>query len=164
MTFIVAIGACLTKYVQLSGRASRSEFWFFALFQVIVFCVASVVDGSLLVLTWLVLLLPGFAVSVRRLHDTGRSGWWTFIQLVPLIGTILLIVWYASDGVRSPNEWGEPLVDASADRAQSPLPNAPRLVQADVAQQLAELSRLHCAGHLTLDEFNRAKAKALLSS
>ena len=128
MTFSESIKTCLSKFVTWQGRASRSEYWYFILFAMICYVVASIIDralgttfsmtnpvsgevqsmgyGYVYALTGLVLLLPGLAVLVRRLHDTNRSGWWYWIVLIPLIGIILLIVWFCSRGTVGNNEYG----------------------------------------------------------
>ena len=92
MTFTAAITTCMRKYATFSGRAPRSEFWWFQLFQLLVIaCLAAVVE-SLVPLGQLVLFLPGLAVGCRRLHDTGRTGWWLLLVFVPVIGWIILLV------------------------------------------------------------------------
>jgi uncharacterized membrane protein YhaH (DUF805 family) len=96
------------KYATFSGRARRSEFWFFVLFSAIVRTIANVLDaiihsgnstrgGVISAIVALLLLIPSLAVSVRRLHDTDRSGWWLFIALIPIVGIIILVVWWAHD-------------------------------------------------------------------
>jgi uncharacterized membrane protein YhaH (DUF805 family) len=110
MTFQDAVRICLTqKYADFSGRARRSEFWFFALFSAIVRAIANVIDailhtsyprtggGLVATVASLALLIPSLAVGARRLHDKGRSGWWLFIALIPIVGIIILIVWWAQD-------------------------------------------------------------------
>lgn len=108
----------LKKYAVFNGRAQRSEYWFFFLFNIIISIVLSVLDvmtglfdpasgvGVLSSLYMLAVLIPGIAVSVRRLHDTGRSGWWLLIALVPLIGVIVLIVFMVIDSTPGANEYG----------------------------------------------------------
>ena len=92
MTFSAAVSTCMRKYATFSGRAPRSEFWWFQLFQLIVIgCLAAVVE-PLVPVAQLVLILPGLAVSCRRLHDTGRTGWWLLLLFVPLVGWIILLV------------------------------------------------------------------------
>ena len=98
MDFMTAVRTCLSKYVDFSGRARRSEFWWFALFTFLVGIVTGVIDsilgtdydnstgGLVNSLGSLALLLPSLAVAVRRLHDTGRSGWWILLGLIPGAG------------------------------------------------------------------------------
>ena len=118
MSFQDAVRVCLTqKYVDFSGRARRSEYWYFVLFGIIVGVVAGIIDGILgtrgtaggtgLVgaITSLALLLPNLGVGARRLHDTGRSGWWLLIGLIPLIGWIVLIVFFVQDS-HPDNQYG----------------------------------------------------------
>lgn len=109
----------LKNYATFSGRARRKEYWFFVLFNLIVSIVLGFIDGItglfypeagiglLGGIYSLAVLLPSLAVSVRRLHDTDRSGWWLLIVLVPLIGAIALIVFLALDSKPEKNEYGE---------------------------------------------------------
>ena len=102
----------IKQYADFNGRARRTEFWMFVLFNIIISGVLTFVDeliGTSYILSGLYalfVLIPGLAVAVRRLHDTGRSGWWIFINLVPLIGTIWLIVLWAQDSQPGDNEYG----------------------------------------------------------
>ena len=111
MTFVEAIKDGFGKYVMFSGRSSRSAYWYWALFALIVGVVATIIDlaiGSRIVslITTLALLLPGLAVAFRRLHDTGRSAWWILISLVPFVGFIVLIVFLVQPS-EGPNRFGE---------------------------------------------------------
>jgi len=113
MGFGQAIATCFRKYAVFSGRASRSEYWFWALFQFLLLIVLSFADvalrglGSVLaLLAALVMFLPGLAVTVRRLHDSDKSGWWLFIWLVPLVGPITVIVFLCLRGTDGPNRFG----------------------------------------------------------
>ncbi|TKJ20335.1 hypothetical protein A6V29_09020 [Blastococcus sp. CCUG 61487] len=111
MDFATAVRSVLGQYAVFTGRARRSEFWFFYLFQVLAGIVAGIVDGItgvplLQIVVGLGLLIPSIAVGARRLHDIGKSGWWQLIALVPLVGIILLIVWWAQDGDPAPNQHG----------------------------------------------------------
>ncbi len=111
MSFGDAVRTVLTKYAVFSGRARRSEYWWFTLFSVIVSIIFSIIDRAignpiLGLLVSLALLLPSLGVSVRRLHDTGRSGWWIFIGLIPLIGWIVLIVFFCQDSQPGQNNHG----------------------------------------------------------
>lgn len=115
----------LKKYFEFSGRARRAEYWYFTLFNVIFSIVLGVIDaviaagntsdiGVLGGLYSLALFIPSLAVAVRRLHDTGRSGWWMLMIFIPLIGVIVLLVFMVMDGEASDNEYGpDPKADAS---------------------------------------------------
>jgi uncharacterized membrane protein YhaH (DUF805 family) len=102
----------LKKYAVFTGRARRKEYWMFVLFSVIVTIVLSLVEGIvggpgvLSGLYALAVLIPSIAVGVRRLHDTGRSGWWILIGLVPLVGIIVLIVFFVADSQPGTNQYG----------------------------------------------------------
>ena len=117
MSFTEAVKTCFSKYVDFTGRAPRSEYWWWVLFVIIVSVVLSIVDFSVLgagdsgvsVLSslWsLATLLPGLAVGARRLHDTDRSGWWYFIMFVPLIGGIWMLVLLCLPGSNGRNGYG----------------------------------------------------------
>lgn len=112
MGFSDAVKSALSKYIVFEGRASRAEYWWFILFQIIVSIVTMVLDGLLgtvLILNSLAmlgLLLPSIMVSIRRLHDTDRSGWWLLIVLIPLIGAIVLLVFTLLKGTEGPNRFG----------------------------------------------------------
>jgi uncharacterized membrane protein YhaH (DUF805 family) len=106
-----AVRSVLSQYANFTGRARRSEFWWFYLAQVIASIVAGIIDGVIgypifQIVVGLGLLIPLLAVGARRLHDTGKSGWWQLIGIVPLVGIILLIVWWAQDGHPAPNQHG----------------------------------------------------------
>jgi len=100
------------KYAVFSGRARRKEYWMYTLFYVIFAIVAGIVDAVLFgsqILTLVLalgLLLPSLGVAVRRLHDTGRSGWWILIGLVPLVGGIVLLVFLCLEGEAGSNKYG----------------------------------------------------------
>lgn len=109
--------AVLRKYAVFSGRARRREFWMFVLFNIVVSIALGVIDaiigwsfregaGVLGTLYSLAVIIPSIAVGVRRLHDTGRSGLWILIGLVPFIGWLVLLVFYVIDGERGPNQYG----------------------------------------------------------
>jgi uncharacterized membrane protein YhaH (DUF805 family) len=114
MSFQDAVRTTLTtKYATFTGRARRSEYWFFALFNVIVSIITSAIDraipGDIQIvgtIVGLALLVPGLAVGARRLHDTGRSGWWQLIGLIPVVGWIVLIVFLVQEGKPGANEHG----------------------------------------------------------
>ena len=102
---------CLKHYVDFNGRARRAEFWYFVLFN---FIIALVVGGvgyaigfdKLSSLYSLLVLLPTLAVSVRRLQDTGKSGWFILVGLIPLVGALILIYFYVQDSQPGENQYG----------------------------------------------------------
>ena len=110
---------CMKKYVVFSGRARRTEYWMFALINTIISIIAMVLDNVLGTTTEdkrsglfsglfaLATLLPSVAVYVRRLHDVGKSGWWMFIGLIPIVGVIWLFVLTVTDSQPGDNEYGE---------------------------------------------------------
>lgn len=109
-TFGQAVQRFFQKYAQFRGRASRSEFWWWYLASVIIEIVfralgaASGVFALLGGLFSLAVIVPQIAIGARRLHDTNRSGWWQLLVFIPIVGWIILIVWWASrekpEGVR----------------------------------------------------------------
>ena len=118
----------LKNYADFNGRARRSEYWYFILFNMI-FCIVAMIIDNLLGTTFkfssfmgvqqtlpygwvyllyaLAVLIPGLAVMVRRLHDVGKSGWFFLIVLIPLIGSIWLLVLFCTDGKPGENKWGK---------------------------------------------------------
>ena len=110
MNFVEAITSGFNKYVTFTGRAARSEFWFWTLFSVIANIVAGILDaivglGIIGTIVSLALLLPSIAVGARRLHDLDRTGWWLLIAFTG-VGIILLIVWDCTKGTSGPNRFG----------------------------------------------------------
>ena len=92
MMFQESIRICFAKYADFTGRASRSEYWWFFLFIILSGAIISVLSSKLAGVFYLATLLPSLAAATRRLHDTRRSGWWQLICLVPLVGLIILLV------------------------------------------------------------------------
>lgn len=109
---------CMQKYADFSGRARRTEYWMFALLNFIFAIVALMIDymlgtinkefgsGIIYSLFSLAIILPTWAVSVRRLHDVGKSGWWLLISLIPFIGDIWLFILTVTDSQTGDNEYG----------------------------------------------------------
>ena len=105
----------LKQYLDFNGRARRTEYWMFTLVNIIISW--SIIGFSLAIqsselniledLYSLAVLIPSLAVSVRRLHDIGKSGWNLLIILIPLIGIIILLVWMCEDSQHGTNKWGE---------------------------------------------------------
>lgn len=131
-------------YVDFSGRATRQEFWMFILFYVLFYTVVSVVSGvlgleELALLCALAVILPAYAITARRLHDIGRSGWWQLIGFVPFVGLIVMIVFLVMDSQPGANKFGPnpkgvsaPDMDAS-DADMASIPDSPE-AQAPIAE------------------------------
>lgn len=106
--------AVLKNYAGFDGRARRMEYWMFQLFNVIIYVIAMILAGiiseklfvSLLGLYALAIIIPSIAVCIRRLHDTGRSGWWILISFVPLVGGIILLIFTILEGDAGTNQYG----------------------------------------------------------
>ncbi len=113
--------APLRNYATFTGRARRSEFWWFIVFMIIVSTLLGGIDIGIFGLRWLssgnpmgplsslaslALVIPSIAVSVRRLHDLDKSGWWYLLGLIPLIGALILLIWFASSGTAGSNRFG----------------------------------------------------------
>ncbi len=106
------------KYADFDGRASRSEYWWFFLISIIVSSLLSTIDaitgtfnpdygiGLLSAVYSLAVFIPSFAVNIRRLHDIGRSGWWLFLHLIPLLGTLVLLFWSIKASDPDVNQYG----------------------------------------------------------
>lgn len=113
MDFQTSIKTCLNKYADFSGRASRSEYWWFMLFYILAYIGLAIVAGILhfpmLVALILGLFIPGIAAAARRLHDTGKSGWWQLLSIIPLVG-LILIVFLAQAGTAEGDKYGAPPV------------------------------------------------------
>jgi uncharacterized membrane protein YhaH (DUF805 family) len=115
MNFGQAISTCFSKYVNFSGRASRPEFWWFFLFQVIALGVAGMISNILYVIVALGLLLPGIAVGARRFHDIGKTAWLLLIGLIPVVN-LILIYWFVQPS-EGPNVYGAGPAPAITDGA-----------------------------------------------
>jgi uncharacterized membrane protein YhaH (DUF805 family) len=130
MSFGDAVRTCFSKYADGKGRAGRPEYWWFFLSYILVYIVAAIIGGALkaswiVFIALLVYIVPLITAAVRRLHDTGRSGWWYFISLIPLVGTIILIVFLATEGNPGPNEYGPPPGGVTALPGGAPPPPPP---------------------------------------
>ena len=107
MDFVQAVKSCLGQYATFSGRAPRSEYWWFFLFQLLVMVAASLIGDVVYALASLALLLPALAVGTRRLHDIGRTGWWQLLLLTG-IGFLVLLYFWVQPSAEESNPHGEP--------------------------------------------------------
>lgn len=109
----------LKKYADFNGRARRMEYWMFVVLNIAVSVVATILDGilgmkgmiaglygPLTLLALLALIVPGIAVGIRRLHDQDKSGWWLLLAVVPIIGGIVLLVFFCFEGTKGENRYG----------------------------------------------------------
>jgi uncharacterized membrane protein YhaH (DUF805 family) len=124
----------LIKYADFSGRARRSEYWWFVLFNMTVTTVLGFIEGMIgfaaeshysvfAGIYCLAVLLPSIAVTIRRLHDTGHNGWWFWISLIPILGSIVLLVYLVTDSGPGRNQYGpNPKVVSTALTAQARVP------------------------------------------
>lgn len=105
---------CLKNYANFQGRARRREYWFFTAFNVFIYTMTAMLDnmlGTFILFNGLFLLavaLPVLGVSVRRLHDIGRSGWWYLIVCIPIIGFFIVLYWFCQAGDEQANQYGQP--------------------------------------------------------
>ena len=108
----------LKKYAEFDGRSRRKEYWMYTLFTLLIYIVLTIVDVSLFKADFggfgvlggvysLATLIPGLAVTVRRLHDTNKSGWWILIAFLPLVGALVLLVFTVTEGDRGRNNFGD---------------------------------------------------------
>ena len=119
MDFQTSIKTCFNKYADFSGRALRSEFWWFVLFGFLGGIITTIIDimilgysiesyGPLNLIFSVALILPSISVTARRLHDINKSGWWQLIELT-IIGILLIIIWNATEGEKKKNIYGPPI-------------------------------------------------------
>ena len=151
----------LKKYADFSGRAQRAEYWYFVLFNTIIVIILTILDGVLGLydmrsgfgvlsgIYQLAVFIPSLAVSVRRLHDIGKSGWWLLVGLIPIVGFIILIVWFATDS-KEDNKYG-----------QNPKGRMKKAISDDDLEQLEKLAKLKEKGIITQQEFEAKKREIL---
>ena len=117
MSFGEAVNSGFENFANFSGRASRAAYWWWFLFGVLVSIATNILDAAVIgapvlsPLAGLALFIPNLSVGVRRLHDTGRSGWWILIGLIPIIGWIVLLIFLIEQGDAGDNEYGPPPPD-----------------------------------------------------
>lgn len=117
MSFTQAVRASFSQFVTTSGRARRAEYWWFSVLYVIattaVTAIVAATDTPVLGALLLPVVVPMLTVSIRRLHDTGKSGWWALIALVPLVGAIAYLLLMAVDSTPGANRYGPPVKDVA---------------------------------------------------
>ncbi len=113
MNFQTAVKTAFSKYIVISGRARRAEYWFFAAFCLLGGIITGFVDGALFggaqitnAILVLAIIIPSITLQVRRLHDMDRSGWWALLILAPVVGSIVLMIWSAFKGTEGSNRFG----------------------------------------------------------
>ena len=143
MNISEAIRTCFSKYATFSGRARRSELWYFILFTILGSLAIGILEslafgwsllgpGGLSSLFDLAVLLPSISVAVRRLHDLEKSGWWWWLWLIPIVGWIILVIWYSTKGTLGGNRFGPDPFGESGDQDDealshtSSIPSVPR--------------------------------------
>tara|TARA_B110000977_G_C10984175_1_gene457293 strand:+ start:227 stop:817 length:591 start_codon:yes stop_codon:yes gene_type:complete len=113
-TFLGALKDGFARFVDFKTRSTRSQYWWFTLWSVIVSIITGIIDvslgmgdtGPVGLLASLVLFLPSLAVAIRRLHDIGRTGWWMLLVFIPILGWIVLLFFYCTKSQETPNKWG----------------------------------------------------------
>ena len=119
MGFSEAVRSGFENYATFDGRASRPAYWWWFLFLILVTIAANIVDAIigapiLSIVVALGLFLPNLSVAIRRLHDTGNTGWWVLIGFIPLIGFIVLLIFYLQRGDPGENKYGPPMAEGVA--------------------------------------------------
>jgi len=159
------------KYADFSGRARRQEYWSWTLINMgIIFGITfieAMFDSELFIISTLfqlAIIIPGWAVSVRRLHDTNRSGWTLLLNIIPLIGSLIVFIYLVTDSDPGLNEYGDnPKRDIYASPASTtpphPIPSTTKA--SNITDELERLSTLHERGQITDYEFQQAKNKLL---
>lgn len=162
----------MRRYFDFKGRSTRSQFWLFTLFLLIIGFVAMVIDGSIgsaadtspgpvFLTVYFLHLVPSLSVSVRRLHDTDRTGWWVLLGLIPIIGQVVLLVWLCSASTAGVNRFGGLPAQSGATPAvglaTGPQSTAPG---ADL-DRLEKLAALKASGAIDDTEFQRLKSDVI---
>jgi uncharacterized membrane protein YhaH (DUF805 family) len=119
MGFSEAVRSGFENYATFDGRASRPAFWWWTLFSILAAIAANIVDAIVgipifSIVVGLGLFLPNLSVAIRRLHDTGNTGWWVLIGLIPLIGFVVLLIFFLQKGDPGENKYGPPMAEGVA--------------------------------------------------
>lgn len=167
--------SAMRSYAAFRGRASRAEYWQFTILTCVVVFVSLAIDSALVSgpnsrshpiagLVVLAHVLPGIAVSVRRLHDTDHSGWFLFINIIPVVGPIVLLIWTCQAGTPGPNQYGDTVVPTFQQPEVAGLASPTwggSLTRRDVIAEIERLAQLKASGSLTEAEFASMKARAI---
>ena len=170
MKFSESISVCLSKYATFRGRASRSEYWWFFLFYLLMNWATLIVDQVLIsngaaygftsLMLGLGLFLPSIAVMVRRLHDTGRSGWWYFIVLT-VVGIPFFIYWTAKQGDLEKNKYDTDSNSNNVAQDSQSLSDAKKSISSDQLDLIAKLHDMKEKGIISEEEFQQKKSSLL---
>lgn len=111
MDFMTSIKYNFENYFSITGRASRSEYWWFTLFMLILYVIAGIMDSVVgfpifYLTTALILLAPSICVAIRRMHDVNKSGWWLLVSFIPLVGALYLLYLLVTKGTDGDNDFG----------------------------------------------------------
>ena len=106
VSFPEAVKLFFLNYINFKGRSRRSEYWWICLFNMVLSAILTAAAPDIAGLWTVIVCIPTLSLAVRRLHDIGKSGWWYLIGAVPLVGGILLIIWYCKDSEPHANKWG----------------------------------------------------------
>lgn len=159
----------MRRYATFSGRSTRTQFWIFVLVYLVLGIIGVALDaasegsaaGEPGIFTGVIVLahlIPGLAVSVRRLHDIDRSGWWVLIGLVPLVGPIVMLVFSCTASTPGENRFGPPVGQNAASLRRVEPGSAPNTAALD---QIEKLAALHKSGAISDEEFKQMKTKAM---
>lgn len=126
MNFVEAIQAGFKNYVNFETRASRSEYWYWTLFVIIFNTVFGGIWGNAALglvgaIFALVTFVPNISISVRRLHDLGKSGWWLLLLLIPIVGLVVILYWACLPGDDGDNRFGSNPIDPADEDAVTPV-------------------------------------------
>lgn len=169
MKFSESISVCFSKYATFSGRASRSEYWWFYLFWLLMYWATLIVDQVLVasvgygftsIMLTLALFLPFLSVTVRRLHDTGRSGWWYFIVFT-IIGIPFFIYWTAKQGDLAKNKYDSDSNSNNEAQDSQSLSTAKKSLSSEQLHLIEKLHEMKERGIVSEDEFQKQKASIL---
>jgi uncharacterized membrane protein YhaH (DUF805 family) len=171
-TFLTAYFDAMRRYFDFAGRSTRSQYWLFVLMFALLMIVATVLDGLagnlegdgpafFLAVVNIAHLIPNLSVAVRRLHDTGRSGWWLLLSFIPIVGQIVLLVWLCSGSQPEANRFGgSGSTNASALAQRPATASQTHSVGADL-DRLEKLAALKASGALSDEEYQRLKASTI---